>query len=181
MAELEDKLLAIYHIVTDWLKYTEAKHAGLLLVSAAGPAAILTVLYSSSPTVTANLKGYLLASLFFFLAAGAISLLSFLPRVNRSHWLGLIWGWGSKESSDNLYYFGDLAKYDPVDLVTTISNKYGLDQMDQSQKQAIDLCDQIVINSRIVRVKLRLFTCALTLILIAIMILMIKLLVEFVN
>ncbi len=181
MAELENKLLAIYEIVTDWLKYTEAKHAGLLVVSAAGPAAILTVLYSSSQVIPPNLQYCLLASLFFFLLAGGVSLLSFLPRVNRSHWLGLIWDWGTKEDSDNLYYFGDLAKYSPTDLMMAISKNYALKGNDEASREAVDLCGQIVINSRIVRVKLRLFTCALVCILIAILIVLLKLSLEFIQ
>jgi hypothetical protein len=177
LAELESKLFIIYEVVTEWLKYTEAKHAGLLVVSAAGPAAILAVLYSSSQPVTPSLRFYLVASLLMFLTAGGISLLSFLPRVNRSHWLGLTFGWGKTNQSDNLHYFGDLAKYDPAELKAAISQNYGFASNDKAEREALDLCGQIVINSRIVRVKLRLFTVALVCILIGILIPILKILI----
>lgn len=179
MAQLETKLISIYQSVTDWLKYTEAKHAGILVAAAAGPASISTAIYSSPQEISASLKGSLIASLFFFLIAGAISLLSFLPRVNRSHWAGLIWEWGKVTESDNLHYFGDLSKYQPTDLANAVSTKYDLKASADALGEALDLSDQIIIISRIVRVKLRLFTIALISLLIAILIPAIPILVSF--
>src|SRR5258705_13649426 len=103
MADVESKLFAIFLMVNDWLKYAEAKHAGLLFVCGAGPAAILTVLRSSE-SVSPNWQRWLFASLFCFLLGGIVSLLSFVPRVNRAHWTALMWGWGEVSELDNLVY-----------------------------------------------------------------------------
>lgn len=177
MADVESKLFAIFQIVTDWLKYAEAKHAGLLVASGADPAAILTVLYSSQ-SVSPNWQQWLLASLFCFLLGGIVSLLSFMPRVNRAHWTALMWGWGDVSELDNLLYFGDLSKYDAAQLVTSICERYSLTTTPKSEEigEARDLAVQIVINSRITRVKLRLFTAALVCIVVAISLLLLRLL-----
>jgi hypothetical protein len=179
MADVESKLFAIFQIVNDWLKYAEAKHAGLLVVCGAGPAAILTVLYSSV-SVSPNWQQWLFASLFCFLLGGIVSLFSFMPRVNRTHWTALMSGWGEVSELDNLLYFGDLSKYDAAQLVTSICERYSLTTTPKSIQvgEARDIAMQIVINSRITRVKLRLFTAALVCIVVAIALLLLRLLLN---
>jgi hypothetical protein len=160
-------MLAIFQLVNDWLKFAEAKNAGLVVASGAGSAAILTYL-GAAQKVPPGWRNWLFTSLFFFMVSGAVSLLSFVPRVNRSHWAGLMHEWGQQDEKDNLYYYGDLCKYDRDGLVVKIKDRYKLtDSSNSGSQEPGDVADQIIINSRIAIVKFRLFTIAVVNILIA--------------
>jgi hypothetical protein len=178
MSTIESKLLAIFQLVNDWLKYAEAKNAGLVVASGAGSAAILTYL-GSAQKVPPGWKNWLFTSLFFFMVSGAVSLISFVPRVNRSHWIALMHQWGNPEETDNLYYYRDLCKYERDSLVGKIKTRYEpTDELESKSQEPGDIADQIIVNSRIATVKFRLFTVAVMNILIAASIIIIGLIID---
>jgi hypothetical protein len=102
MSELEDSLFKILGLVNDWLKYLEAKHAGLIVVAGAGIATCATVLFEANQPLTGPSRTILLAVVGLLLVTEFFSLLSFIPRINSLHWVGLKWGWGNPKASDNL-------------------------------------------------------------------------------
>lgn len=177
MSNIETKLLAIFQLVNDWLKFAEAKNAGLVVASGASSAAILTYL-STAQKVQPGWRNWLFTSLFFFMVSGVISLLSFVPRLNRNHWLGLIPEWGKPNDIDNLYYYRDLCKYQSKDLVAKIKSRYALIDTSSNSQEACDLAGQIIVNSRITTVKFRMFTAAVMSILIAVSIIVLGLFID---
>ena len=80
MSEVESKLFTIFQVVNDWLKFAEAKNAGLVVISGAGSAAILTYV-ASSQGGSDGWKRLLLGSVLLFVMGGMVSLASFIPRI----------------------------------------------------------------------------------------------------
>jgi len=166
MAEVETKLLAIFQIVNDWLKYAETKNGGLLVACGAAAAAIAGYL-SQAPNLSSGWKKLLLTSIAFFILSSIVVLISFLPRINANYLLSLLESWGKPSDEDNFYYFGHLCKYsDDALLDRLVSLYFGNSSMERTREQR-DLACQIVINSRLTVVKLRVFTLAACIALIA--------------
>ena len=160
--DLEERLLTLLSMVSDWLKYAEAKNGGILALTAGAAALSLpqirdtTELSSSAIVVFGLAEGCLLVSATFALA-------SFVPQTNLR--ARLAERSQPPERDDNLYFFGHLAKYEPAALVTAIRDRYGLpgDAAVESSASHRDLAAQIVANARITLWKLRLFSISVIL------------------
>lgn len=85
--EITDKLLLIFQLINDWLKFAEAKNAILLAFSGTGVTAILTYLSAASNVPNSVRHGALTSMILLCLSALASSL-SFLPKTNLEY---IVW------------------------------------------------------------------------------------------
>jgi hypothetical protein len=165
--DLEARLIVILGMVNDWLKFAEAKNAVLVALSGAATGGILSYL-SSNADVAASLVVGLVAAQLVLLLSLLVALVSFFPQTDLARWLTR--NDEPTDESDNLYFYGHLAKYAPHDLVERIASLYvGTGQCPvPPYRSHLDLASQIVINSRIAAAKLRLFAIATALLVIAV-------------
>lgn len=157
----ETKLIFILSNVNDWLKFAEAKNAGLLVFSAGCIVGLLSYT-ASSPNLSTAWKTGIFSSIFFLILASLFCILSFLPKINRIE--VLLWQQEvSCSDDDNFLYYGDLSKYTCEELLDAITRKYYQDEryLASSVKFHLDIADQIIINSKIALRKYNLFSLAL--------------------
>lgn len=162
-------LVEILHQVNDWLKYAEAKNAaviGLASASAAGALAYLNERADQSWPVT---LGLVLAEVCLVLSL-LMGLASFLPQTNLA--ARLSGAPGQPTAEDNLFFYGHLARYAPRLLAETMARRYTLigGHPAPVREPHIDLAAQIVTNSRITLSKLRLFSYAVALFALAVLV-----------
>lgn len=166
MDEVSDKLLKIFQIVIDWVKYAEAKNAVLLGFCGAGITAIITYLSTASKILN-SLSIALPISLLNLCFCALFCAISFLPRINLEH---LIWLRGKPSISrkrvssnlDNLYYYGHLLKYKDEELLEAFNQLYFVNKINKPyNKEYLDLANQIIINSEIAFLKFKMFTFSL--------------------
>lgn len=172
MNDLSAKLLVIFQNVNDWLKFAEAKNAVLLAFSGAGMTAALTVLATAQNLPRSLQVGLILTTVALNICT-LVCGISFLPETNLEK---LRWSrtkYSSKtsiQSTDNLYYFGDLRKYKKTELLDSLNAQYfNLKITPPYSKECEDLAVQITINSEIAFVKYKLFTSALCILISAIL------------
>lgn len=156
---IEVRLVTTLHLVNTWLQHAEAKNAGLTAFTAVAATGILTFL-ASQPNTSLILTSGLLVTALLVIISLAISLISFLPRTDVAKLLsGDV---GQPKQADNLYFFGDLQKYQPQELVEAVARQY--DTIDAARasthRSHIDLAGQIIANSRITVIKNDLFRTA---------------------
>jgi hypothetical protein len=185
MDEITNKLTAIFQVVNDWLKFSEAKNAILLTFSGAGITAILTYVSAAESIPNFLLVG-LLISILFLCFCSLICSISFLPRTNLEH---IVWIRGNparkfrslQSDSDNFYYFGHLLKYQDTELLNSLNRLYFDNKIQPPyRKEHLDLASQIIINSEITFLKLKLFVFALWLLIASIAAVPLSLLINFV-
>lgn len=163
---LTTKLISIFQIVNDWLKFAEAKNAVLLAFSGAGVTIIVTYLSTISNLHQSLYRG-LLVSIFLCCCSSLICSLSFLPKTNLKHIL-----WFKKKllrkskvtlkDTDNFYYFYELKNYSCGELLDSINRLYFKDKIPRPyEKEDLDIAAQIIANSEITSKKLELFVIAL--------------------
>lgn len=156
---VEAKLTTLLATVNEWLKFAEAKNGGAVGIASGAVAILLGYLnaggFSFFPGTLLTLGGIC------FVLSAVVGITSFSPRTDflrlkaQRH--------GKPTRSDNLYFFGHLAKYSARQLVDAIVEKY----LDEQGRQAhelkdlqLDLASQVTINARITMWKLRLFNIA---------------------
>lgn len=163
---IEQRLLTTLHLINTWLQHAEAKNAGLSAFMAIAVSGILAFLAAESGASLILTSGLLMTALLVIISL-AISLVSFLPRTDAAKLLSK--EVGQPAESDNLYFFGDLQKYRPQELVEAIARQY--DTMDEPRtpirRSHVDLAGQIIANSRITVIKNDLFRRATQLTLLA--------------
>lgn len=173
MDETTVKLAEIFRVVTDWLKFAEAKNAVLLAFSGAGITATLTYL-SAATNLSKSIQTGFLATTFLLCLTSLVCSISFLPKTNLEY---IVWLQGKparklrnlQEDSDNLYYFGHLLKYSSVELLDSMNRLYFESRIQSPyKKEYLDLASQIVINAEIASIKFRLFIISLWLLIISI-------------
>jgi hypothetical protein len=127
MDEVSSKLLVIFQNVNEWLRFAEAKNGILLAFSGAGVTATVTVLATAENIPRSLLIGLLITTSLFCVCALVCSL-SFLPKTNLER---LLWLQSRPKNSnilvkdtDNLYFYGDLQKYDPTKLLNALNQHY---------------------------------------------------------
>ena len=158
--DLVDKLLTIFQIVNDWLKYADSKNAVMLAFYGATITGIVSCL-SSEFQIPQSLKLGLIVSTVFLSISVILNLVAFLPKTDSDKYF-----WTLLQNSrnitpspdrDNLYFYGDLRKYsdvknrspNPDKLIEAISNAYDLNCNNPFPKEAQDISLQIIINSDI--------------------------------
>lgn len=162
MDEMTSKLMTILQSVNDWLKFAEAKNAVLLGLSGAGITAT-TAYLSAASDVPKSVQARVLITTFLLCVCLFICSLSFLPRTDLEL---IVWkrnkpGRNSKgrpSDNDNLYFFGHLYKYQEAELIDAINRLYLESTIENTRKKEYaDLANQIITNSEISHLKLKIF------------------------
>lgn len=155
MNDIEAKLQSIFTNVNDWLKYAEAKNAGILVFSGAAIAAIMGFL-GSSFKIEPEWKIGLFTCVGFLSITCIITLWSFIPK-NKIKYKNR----GIPSREDNLYFYGHLCKYNPQELIRALSLiYYNNDSQELINRRNIDLAAQIIMNSGITMDKNQMFKLA---------------------
>jgi hypothetical protein len=177
------KLISIFQIVNEWLKFAETKNAVLLAFSGAGVTAIITYL-STAVNLLNSFRIGLIISIVLLCASSLICSLSFLPKTDINYFVWLRTKPSRKfkllpKDSDNFYFFNDLKKYQPIDLLDSINRLYFQNQIHTPYgKEDLDIAHQITINSEITSRKFSFFRFALWLLIFSILAIPISLLVS---
>jgi hypothetical protein len=158
--QLTAKLLSIFGIVNDWVKFAEAKN-GILLAFCG--AAIPTVMNMLTSLGKASYWAYIMIiiSLFCFFASTLICGWSFFPRTNFNNQKSK-----KSKSNPNLYFYEDLRNFNENELLDLIKKRYfhnNFNETDLSEnnKEQLDLCNQVTVNSSIAMSKFNKFKTAL--------------------
>lgn len=155
---MEKILLDLVSKVDESLRFAETKNGALLALAGAGAVAILTFMSPGEvpPPWTTGLW-FVVALLSL---AALVSLLSFLPRQDQEKILAT--RMPAPGPTENLLFFGHLARHTPTDLLQAISTRYlgGNDKPHSASAYEIDLASQIIVLARITVLKLRYFTAA---------------------
>jgi hypothetical protein len=181
--DLTTKLISIFQIVNDWLRFAEAKNAVLLAFSGAGVTAIVTYI-STATNILNPFRTGLIFAIFLLCISSLICSFSFLPRTDIEHftWLRTKPSRKSKsllKDTDNFYSFNDLKRYEPMDLLESLNRLYFQNQIPKPYiKEDLDIAHQITINSEIASIKFSFFTFALWLLIISILAILVSLLVN---
>lgn len=151
---LQPRLREILDDVNGWLRFAEAKNGALAAAVLAGIFGLgqFDVEFTKLGWISLTYFGSALA---FGLVSAAISVASFSPQI-RVPWL---YGIGSPNATDNLLYFGDIAKYKPPAFLAALRVCVG---GDGHEPTAFDraYAEQIVTNSRITVRKFKSFEVA---------------------
>jgi len=146
---MKEEIKSIFQNVNDWLKFAEAKHAGLLVLNSGIIFGILTVYKDYQNYLP---KAILFITILFFVLSILTSIISLFPRTHTSLFRQ------KKFNNPNLYFAGHLCKLDENDLkteLTEIHSTYVFDKFDE------DVLKQIIVNSKIATKKYHLFKFAI--------------------
>jgi hypothetical protein len=156
---VESRLVSLLQAVNEWLKFAEAKNGGAVGFGSGAVAILLGYLnqggFSFFPGLLLTLGG------FGFAVSAVIGIVSFSPRTDFLRLKAM--RHGKPARSDNLYFFGHLAKYSARQLVDAIVEKYldeGAREKHELKDLQLDIASQVTINARITMWKLRLFNMA---------------------
>lgn len=153
---VDSKLNGILQMVVDWLKFAETKNGGALGLGSGAFAIVLGYLQSSSfGTATTTL---LTLGAVGFLMTVVVSIVSFSPRTDLLRLRAQ--RNGDPHPSDNLFFFGHIAKYSSRELIESLVERYMPDHDLEMKQVYLDLAAQITINARITLWKLRMFNIA---------------------
>lgn len=152
---MEDRLKYILSLVNNWLKFAESKNAALLAADTTLALGLLKMLQSN---VLSNqfLILYISFSILILILSAIICLISFLPQLIIP-WLATT---HRPSETDNLLFYGDIAKYDPQRYLLLLHNQVTKDTPEIDLYEE-DIAEQIIVNSRIALRKFRLFNMAL--------------------
>jgi hypothetical protein len=147
-----DKLKDIFTNVNEWLKFAEAKHAGLIVLNSGTIFGLLTMQSSLSGWV-------LIFSILFVGASLYTSFASMFPLTLK--------GIEDKKDFDqiNVYFSGDLARLGKEDLKVILRKQMNVNHVFDGMEE--DLIQQIIINARVAARKYFLFKVSLILLMIA--------------
>ena len=160
--EFTSKLVYIFQLVNDWLKFAEAKNAIFLAFLGVSITVLVTYVSAASSIITLSLRTGILASIVLLCISALICAVSFLPKTNLEHinWLRAKPSNKNRQSlkdTDNLLYFNDLKKYNPTELLESVNRLYYENKiLLPYKKEDLDIASQIVINSEIASIKFKL-------------------------
>jgi hypothetical protein len=151
---MDGKLNEIFSNINDWLKFAEAKSAALVAGNAALIFGMSRLIFSNETNEI--FVAYLIFCSFLCLVSLSICLLSAVPALNMP--------WDSKPKgitdTDNLLYFGDIAKYSPLAYLNKLAEKIG-NQNEKFSGYQKDLALEIITNSVITQRKFYYFKIAI--------------------
>ena len=152
---MKDRLQYIFSLVNEWLKFGESKNAALLAADTALALGLVKMLQSS---VLSNqiVILYVSISIPILALAAMVCLISFIPQT-AIPWLSTS---SRPKETDNLLFFGDIAKYAPKSYVEALYKQAekAIDKVDAYEE---DIAEQIIVNSRIALRKYKLFNTAI--------------------
>lgn len=142
-----DVLFKIYDIVKSWLEYSEKKNVILFTVVGIE----LAVLKYISVSLSSN---YLEIPMIIISCAFLIALLSFYPKSKRYPFTKIKKP-SSEDKNINVIFYGDIKNINLEKYMELLRTKYDLDP--RENKLLEDICDQIVILSKIAYAKIKFF------------------------
>lgn len=143
--EAKKELKYIFSNVNDWLKFAEAKHAGLIILNSGFVVGILTI-YEHSHSYTS--KPFVLIGMICFGISIFTSLISQFPTMQN------IFRDRKYSFTHNLYFYKSLASMNVISFVEELKK---IDSGFTITKLDNDLINQILINSRITQSKFSIF------------------------
>jgi hypothetical protein len=158
---MEARLQYVLGIVSEHLKFAEAKNAAILAANAATVIGLLQI-YAGAVDPGLGMTAYLGAAVVFSSLSGICALLSFLPQTHIP-WLVRF---GRPKASDSLLFFGDIQRYSPQGYLDAI--RQACPSEEPSMPLEIKYAQQIVINARIAARKFTYFRYAIWLTLAAV-------------
>lgn len=153
--DVETHLFELLQMVNDWLKFAEAKNAGLIALAGLS----LTGLLSFAASVDRFVYGaaiFLVLGAALWLGSIMLAVYSFMPLTSNVLPKGELKD--MVEETDNLFYFGHLANFSRQTLLEAV----GVEQEATSERARFErnLADQVITNSRITVKKMDLFDIA---------------------
>lgn len=145
MAEPNKYLIEIHKIIVDWLKFAEAKNAGLLTGNLVSIFGVSKLEFFSGAHVYSWAWWYYTSIVFFCGLSALCCLLSIVPQIE------IPWFWLStdKYPPGNLVFFGSIANQSPENYSRKLQEETGC----EFKRFEKDLAEQIVVNSKIARRK----------------------------
>lgn len=181
--DVTDKLILIFQMVNDWLKYAETKNSILLAFSGAAITAIIT--YIATAKLSFEIQIGLSMTLILLFISSILTSFSFLPKTNLENiqWLKSKPSNENKsclKDTDNFYFFMDLRKYKAYELIDSLNRLYFNHKITNlSEKEYIDIANQIIVNSEIAFMKFKLSGVSSWLLMLAIFLTMSTIIVDF--
>ena len=146
--ESKAELKYIFGNINEWLKFAEAKHAGLIVLNAA---IVVGILSSYTNIAHFLLKPAICAGVISFGISVFMSLLSQFP-VTQNIFYNL-----KMINNPNLYFFGHLCHFDKdsfINHLKSADSNFAPNKLDE------DLINQILVNARIAQAKYGFFKLA---------------------
>lgn len=145
---MKEEIKSIFQNVNEWLKFAEAKHAGLLVLNSGVIFGIFTIYKDYQSSLP---KMIILLALIFFGLSMLLSIVSLFPRTHN------ILPKQKKFKNPNLYFAGHLCKLDVGDFKTELLEIYPTHVFDRFED---DLLNQIIVNATITTRKYHFFKLA---------------------
>jgi len=175
-AHVDTRLLIILNMVGDWLKFAEAKNAGLVVLTGTGITAILTLLTGDRNPGRPVELGLIWTEIFLSLSL-LLATYSFLPKLLPP--VDTTMEPADSQAPANYYFYGDLAKCASSDmLIAAIAGERREYPPSESDRY---LANQIIANSRIATRKFRIFSLSASMAYLAVAPIPIVLLIELVG
>jgi hypothetical protein len=154
---MKEELNKILDNVIEWLKFAEAKNAGLIVFNSAAIAGVLQA-YPAEPTSLVFFKGVLVA---FFSISICISLYTFLPVLKKTFPYQKYEDakFETEKANLNCYFFNHHSKINCDQLLSLLKYKTGDSDYSHTNVE-LDIADQIINNAEIAVSKFKLFTSA---------------------
>jgi len=140
---MQEQLKTIFANVNEWLKFAEAKNTVILAADAAAAFGAVTILLGKDNNLALWLYIYLHSFVSCVALSATAALLSIVPKTK----MFFSGRYGEKRATDNLLFYGDIAKYSPEEYLSILCSKHG--QPKTTTGLDLDFAQQIVINSRI--------------------------------
>jgi hypothetical protein len=149
---MEERLKYLLSLNSDWVKFAEAKNAGLL-VATSGLVLMLLDHYPGK-TFPTTVQACFWVGGVSLIVSSSICLISFIPHLT-------VPGMGRTEvpqTTDNLMFFGDIAKYSAPEFLDALYKAEG--SSPSVNKIQSDLAAQVIANACISLKKFRYYTLA---------------------
>jgi hypothetical protein len=146
---MKENLNEIFQNVNDWLKFAEAKHAGLIVLNSG----IIFGILSVYKDYKSHLHLYCILATFILIGFSITMTLWSLFPVTKNYVDNK-----KKPSNPNLYFFGSLAQLDETDFKHELLK---IEPNHKFEKLENDLINQILVNSTIATRKYKLFKSAI--------------------
>jgi len=145
---MENQLWKIFENINKWLEYSERKNA--LILTFIGIQLTLVRLFLN------ELKGLFFLSFIILALCLILAIISFFPKTSIPK---IAYGWGMPKKpineNDNLIFYGDIVKYSTEQYVNRIETYFG--EEISNNKYLVDICNQIVVQSKITLIKFNIF------------------------
>jgi hypothetical protein len=160
--DVEARLADLLVRVIDWLKFAEAKNTAAVGLSSTALGVIVTFLVAGPPVPELAGLGLSIGAVLLMVSL-LLAVASFLPSTNlEKHLIG---AQQEPADTDNLLFYGHIARYEPRALARAIATHYYALEGEAADpsRYAVDLAGQVVTNARITVRKLDLFKYSLQL------------------